>query len=170
MGTKVKTAIDIAGAVERSLVFEKIRRLEDYPRFMPDVKRVRVLEQSDTAGASEWDVEIEGCPLHWVERDCFDGDAMVFSFDSVEGDFDRFSGRWEVLETASGLRVEFEVEYLVGIPVIEDIIGPILKVKMERNTMKMLEHLKAEVEASLGLESGDTGLGMDPGVVARMAA
>jgi ribosome-associated toxin RatA of RatAB toxin-antitoxin module len=148
MSTKVRTAIEIAGGYDAATVFEKIRVLEEYPLFMPDVRRVRVLEQDEKAGASEWDVDIEGCPLHWLERDHFDARSHIFSFESVEGDFDRFAGRWQVMRTAEGLTVEFEVEYLVGIPVIEDIIGPILKVKMERNTMKMLEHLKAEVEAT----------------------
>ncbi len=169
MATTVKTAIEIEGGYDAATVFEKIRKLDDYPRFMPDVRRVRILEQDDRTGASEWDIEIEGCPLHWIESDRFDGLANSFSFDSVDGDFDRFSGRWQVFECARGLRVEFEVEYLVGIPVIEDIIGPILKVKMERNTMKMLEHLKAEVEGSREAVPGSAGSKQDS-AAARMAA
>ena len=153
MRTTVRTSIGVAAGFRKGVIFEKVRQLESYPKFMPDVKRVRVLETSPSEGASEWDVDIEGCPLHWLERDRFDHEGHVFEFRSVEGDFEEFSGRWEVLDGVAGPRVEFSVEYQVGIPVIEDIIGPVLKVKMERNTMKMLEHLKQEVEAGEALNT-----------------
>jgi len=148
MKTRVTTSVLIKKGHPRGLVFDKIKRLQDHPKFMPDVKSVKILEQSRDTGASEWDVDIDGCPLNWKERDTFDHDNFVFEFRTIEGDFDTFDGRWEVLDAPDGVRVVFTVEYLVGIPVIEDIIGPILKVKIEKNTQKMLDSLRDEVEST----------------------
>ena len=148
MKTRVTTSVLIKKGYARSLVFDKLIRLEEHPRFMPDVRSVRILEQGADTNASEWDIEIDGCPLNWKERDTFDHDNFVFEFRTIEGDFEMFDGRWEVLDAPDGVRVVFTVEYMVGIPVIEDIIGPILKVKIEKNTLKMLESLRDEVEST----------------------
>jgi len=146
------TSVEILGGYRKDFIFERVRRLDRYPEFMPDVKRVKILETSLTSGASEWDIDIEGCPLHWLERDTFDNDNYIFEFRTIEGDFDVFNGRWQVLDSPRGSRVIFTVSYLVGIPVIEDIIGPILKIKIERNTQKMLDDLKKEIEASNAIQ------------------
>jgi ribosome-associated toxin RatA of RatAB toxin-antitoxin module len=147
MATRVSTSVKIMGGHRKELVFEKVKRLEDYPRFMPDVKEVNVLESGLKGGVSEWHVEIDGCPLYWKERDTFDRSQLLFRFDTIEGDFEFFTGQWEVLDSAGDTEVIFSVEYSVGIPVIEEIIGPILAAKMEKNTLKMLTDLKREVEA-----------------------
>lgn len=147
MSNTVTTSVFIGGRIRKGLIYDKVRRLERYPEFMPDVKSVKVLESGHETGASEWNIEIEGCPLFWRERDWFDNQRHVFSFESFEGDFDEFTGRWEVSEAPGGAKVEFSLGYCVGIPVIEDVIGPVLQVKLRRNAQKMLEDLKREVEA-----------------------
>jgi coenzyme Q-binding protein COQ10 len=148
MKTTVATHIDIAGIADKNAVFRQVCALEEYPEFMPDVRRVKILERGLDTGASAWDIEIDGCPLHWVERDFFDLDSRVFEFRSIEGDFDHFAGRWEVSSLPTGgTRVTFTVTYEVGIPVIEDIIGPVLRVKIEKNSLDMLRSLKETVES-----------------------
>ena len=149
MNERAMTRTTIQGGVSSAQVFDKICRLETFPDFMPDVRAVRILEQNEDSGLSEWEVDIDGCPLRWVERDEYDHVNHVFQFYTVEGDFDVFNGRWQVTQSESGeIDVSFSVEYCVGIPVIEDIIGPILRVKIENNISGMLAALKEELEAA----------------------
>jgi len=148
MLTRVSTSILIDRA-DKLAVFSLLRRLEEYPRFMPDVRRVTVLESTPAGGASQWDVDIEGCPLRWKERDSFREDESVFEFKSFEGDFDLLNGRWEIVDVPGGLEARFTIEYEVGIPVIEDIIGDILAEKVKRNATRMLEGLKSRAEELL---------------------
>ena len=143
----VRASTVIKSGYRKEHIFEKVKRVEDFPRIMPDIKKVTILETGPVSGASEWDADIDGCPLYWKERDTFDNERLIFEFKSIEGDFDVFTGCWSVHDDSGGTRVDFSVEYLVGIPVIEEIIGPILKKKIERNISGMLADLKGEIEA-----------------------
>ena len=145
MTTTVTTSLLFPGIRSVETVFDSMRQIESYPHIMPDVRRVRVLERGDETAASAWDVEIDGCPLSWVQRDRFDAAAGTYCFEAVEGDFEVFRGRWQIRKSPEGMLVSFTVDYEVGIPIIEDIIGPILKVKIHRNSVSMLESLKLEV-------------------------
>jgi len=147
MMNSVTTSILIDRRYRLSAVFDRLKKLEEYPDIMPDVKHVKVLSRDKDGGASEWDVDIDGCPLHWRERDSFDDLNRIFRFRSIEGDFDTLNGNWSVHEDEDGIRVEFQIEYLIGIPVIEDIIGPVLDEHLENNSMKMLKDLKRKVES-----------------------
>jgi len=143
----VTTSITIDCRYRLSYVFGRLRDIESFPKIMPDVKRVKIVSSKEDSGVSDWDVEIDGCPLHWKEEDLFDDENSVFSFKSIEGDFDVFNGAWSVREEDGILKVEFRVEYLVGIPVIEEIIGPILSERIEINGKKMLSDLKRDIES-----------------------
>lgn len=114
---------------------------------MPDVKKVRILSRHGNSGTSEWDVDIDGCPLHWKERDHFDDVNRIFKFHSIEGDFDTLNGHWSVRDDEDGILVEFMMEYLIGIPVIEEILSPILNEHLKNNSMRMLNDLKEKIEA-----------------------
>jgi ribosome-associated toxin RatA of RatAB toxin-antitoxin module len=145
MTTTVTTSLLFPGIESVETIFDSVRQIESYPHIMPDVRRVRILSKGTDTSSSAWDVEIDGCPLSWIQRDRFDAAAGTYCFEAVEGDFEVFRGKWQINESLEGMLVSFTVDYEVGIPIIEDIIGPILKVKLHRNSLSMLESLKMEV-------------------------
>ncbi len=64
----------------------------------------------------------------------------------MEGVFDRFDGYWQVIRDGEGSQVTFELVYEIGLPEIEDIVGPILRERMVENAESMLEAIEKWVE------------------------
>ena len=120
--------------------FAFVLNVDNYAKLMPNVNRVQVLRQHNGQRVTHWDTEIEGAPLIWTENDLILPDRLRIDFDSIEGDFDVFRGCWEVLRAnGSGeVHVACELEYSIGIPVIEEIVGPVLKEKIIENVETML--------------------------------
>jgi ribosome-associated toxin RatA of RatAB toxin-antitoxin module len=130
-------------------VFAFVLDAENYSRLMPNVNRVRIVEQQEGYRITHWNTEIEQAPLIWTERDTILPARHRIEFESIEGDFDVFRGCWEVLRgNGDGrLHVACELEYSVGIPVIEEIVGPVLKQKIIENLGIMLHGLAEGMDA-----------------------
>jgi ribosome-associated toxin RatA of RatAB toxin-antitoxin module len=141
MTETVRVEMDVTQPPETAFGF--VLDVENFSRLMPNVNSVSILEQNGGDRITRWDTEIEGAPLIWTERDTILPSEYRINFDCIEGDFDVFRGHWEVVCTdGSGqVRVACELEYSVGIPVIEEIVGHILKRKMIDNLEVMLQGL-----------------------------
>ena len=59
--------------------------------------------------------------------------------------FDRFDGFWQVTPVDDDSEVTFELEYRIGLPEIDDIIGPVLKERLITNTEAMLAAVEERV-------------------------
>ena len=143
---RVETSV-AAGSPEAA--FQFVVDVENYSRCMPNVNSVRIVEHSGGFRVTHWDTEIEGAPLIWSERDSICEESYCIRFECVEGDFDVFRGLWEVLPGGgpSEVRVACELEYSVGIPVIEEVLGPVLRQKIAENLTAMLAGLAAGIAA-----------------------
>ena len=125
------------------VAFDFVLDVENYSRLMPNVNRVSILQQDGRRRTTHWDTEIEGAPLIWTEEDTILRSELRIEFDCIEGDFDVFRGCWEVVRVNVGghAHVACELEYSIGIPVIEEIVGRILRQKMCENLEVMLRGL-----------------------------
>ena len=123
--------------------------VENFSRFMPNVNRVDIVEQANGRRITHWDTEIEQAPLIWTEEDTILPARLRIEFETIEGDFDVFRGCWEVMppDQVGQARVAFELEYSVGIPVIEEIVGPVLREKIIENVEIMLRGLAQGIDA-----------------------
>lgn len=126
--------------------FAIVEDLEKFPEFMPNVNAITVLESSKERKVAHWDTTIDDAPLDWVEEGLYDYDKLRLEFRSIEGVFDRFDGFWQVTPDREGSRVTFELEYEIGLPEIEEIIGPMLREKMIENVEGMLSAIEKRVE------------------------
>jgi ribosome-associated toxin RatA of RatAB toxin-antitoxin module len=127
-------------------VFELVLDVASFPRLMPNVNRVDVLDDQGETRLTRWDTEIEGAPLVWTERDTIVRSRLRIEFEAVEGDFEVFRGAWEVLPRDGGAEVACELEYALGIPTLEELVGPVLKAKIAENLDLMLTGLVRGVE------------------------
>jgi ribosome-associated toxin RatA of RatAB toxin-antitoxin module len=87
---------------------------------------------------AEWDTTIDDAPLSWVEEGIYDKTNRIVRFRALEGVFDRFDGYWQVEPAGDGSRVTFELTYEIGLPEIEEIVGPLLRKRMVENAESML--------------------------------
>jgi len=140
----VEEQIFIAG--ELAQVYAIARDMESYPKYMPDVESVTVVERGPDTTTTEWVTNIEGTPIVWTEVDEFDEAGHVIRYRLIEGDLDKFEGDWRFEPADEGTRVILGVDYDFGIPNLTDLIGPTLEVKVRENSQMMLRAMKQHVE------------------------
>lgn len=127
-------------------VYDLAKEMERYPDFMPDVESITVVERGADRTVTEWVTNVEGIPICWKEEDIFDDAATTISYRLIEGDLDKFEGAWTFEPKDGGTRVTLTVDFDFGMPTLADLLGPILKVKVEENSEMMLAGMKKEIE------------------------
>lgn len=143
---RVSSEAVLAGKIRKDFAWKVISDFSRYPGFMENVDKVETRESGPTEGMSEWFVTIEEAPLRWLEKDHFDRERHEIRFESVDGDFDQISGLWRLRDhEGRGIKVLFDVEYNLGIPVIEDVLGNVLREKMKGNMDSMLGAIGKEL-------------------------
>jgi ribosome-associated toxin RatA of RatAB toxin-antitoxin module len=146
----VTTEAALPGFIRKENAWNIICDYSRYPSIMDNVDKVEIMERSSDNGISRWNVSVEDAPLYWVEKDFYNMRDFEIVFNSIEGDFDNINGRWRIKDNLeSGINIRFEIQYNLGIPVIEEVLGTVLHDKMKANIDKML--------AAIGKELSTTG-------------
>ncbi|MBD3343432.1 MAG: hypothetical protein GF401_00045 [Chitinivibrionales bacterium] len=146
---RISTEAVLKGKVRKDFAWEIISDYSRYPQIMESVDKVTIQERNNGHGRSEWFVTIEEAPLTWIERDYYDRDNYEIRFESIDGDFDTINGRWKVEDyDKGGIKINFDIDYHLGIPVIEEVLGDILRRKMKANMDSMVNAIKNELSRS----------------------
>lgn len=127
-------------------VYAVVKDMEQYPLFMRDVEKVKIIERKDRCTVTEWVANVEGTPIYWTEEDRFDDENRTVLYHLIEGDLDKFEGSWRLIPTQEGTLVILGVDYDFGIPSLSDLIGPTLDIKVRENSEMMLQGIKEKVE------------------------
>lgn len=147
----VTTEAILKGKVRKEFAWKIISDYSRYEEFMENVDKVNILERSASVGKSEWFVTVEEAPLKWIERDYYDVDNYELRFESIDGDFENINGRWKVEDFQNeGIKIYFSIDYNLGIPVIEEVLGHILREKMKTNIDSMIHAIKEELTRTQG--------------------
>jgi ribosome-associated toxin RatA of RatAB toxin-antitoxin module len=95
---------------------------------------------------SEWDVTFDGAPLSWIEKDNLDRNNFTVNFKGLSGDFDRFTGSLRAQDSSEGsIALDYSLGYKVGIPIIEELFGPVFKEKMQLNFNAIVNGIAGEI-------------------------
>lgn len=119
-----------------------ISRVADFPKFMPNVRKIEVLERHDRSAVTRWSVDIDGLPIQWKERETLDVKNFTVSFKLIEGDLEQFEGEWILRKEGEGTEVTIEVSARLGIPIIERVVVDILQAKLTKNFNMMLQSME----------------------------
>ncbi len=143
----VTTEAVLPGCIRKENAWNIISDYTRYSAIMDNVDKVEITERSGEVGISRWYVTVEEAPLYWVEKDLFDKRSYEIVFKSIEGDFDNINGHWRIMDNSidSGITIYFEIQYNLGIPVIEEVLGHILKDKMKSNIDRMMAAVRKEL-------------------------
>ena len=128
-------------------VYEIAQNMEKFSDFMPDVEKVTVVEKGDKRTVTEWVTSVEGIPICWTEEDTFDDEQIKIHYRLLEGDLDKFEGSWSFDKAEEGTIVTLTVDFDFGMPTLADLLGPILKVKVQENSEMMLAGMKKKIES-----------------------
>ena len=143
----VKVDIDIKASAKD--VFRTIKNMKEFPNFMPNVKKVEIVEVSPDGQSqiSSWETELEGASFRWKEKDIFNDTKMTIVYKLIEGDIARFEGEWIIaMIDDKTTRVTLIVNYEIGVEIIEEQLGKIVKEKIRANAKSMLEGIKNKLE------------------------
>jgi coenzyme Q-binding protein COQ10 len=144
---EVSASIVIRAPLET--VYATAQRVEDFPRFMPDLESVTVLERNgEVPTLTEWVGTVEGRRIHWVEEDRWDDAAHRCHFQQREGDFDKYEGTWDFTRDGTATRTTITVDFEFGIPLIGRLLTGLLRVKMRENIDGMLRALQQQIEGT----------------------
>lgn len=129
--------------------WEIITQIADYPKFMPSVLEVEVLEKKlPHQTLSRWQVRLNDSLMEWQERDLYDASQYQIHFYQTEGDLKAFSGAWQLRSIGpSYVEVCLRIEFDIGIPALEEIIHPIALEALQKNANSMLDAIEAKVSA-----------------------
>jgi ribosome-associated toxin RatA of RatAB toxin-antitoxin module len=124
-------------------VWATILRAEDFPVLVDDVVDV-VLDPGSSADVriSRWAVRLEGAVLEWTQQEQLDEERRLLAFEQVEGDLSVLVGTWTVTDLASaGSRIDLDVMFEIGIPLLADIINPVAVRALRENFQQLLEKI-----------------------------
>lgn len=123
---------------EPKRLYEFIKKMEDYPSFMPDLLSVEVLERYENSTLTKWCSKVDGISIEWIELDTFDDENLQITYRQIEGDLNKFEGAWNLFPQENGAMVTLTVDFELGIPMLSGLIHPILKKKIRENCIGML--------------------------------
>ncbi len=132
----------------RAQILPIIKRMEDYPLFMADLKSVTVLERGDNFTITQWVSNVDGRVIEWTERDTFYDDEWRIHYQQTAGDLKKMEGEWLLSEVEEGTKITLTVDFEFGIPMIAGLLNPILKMKVRDNSENMLAAVKAKIEGN----------------------
>lgn len=146
--SRVESSVIIQGDMDK--VFALARDVESFPEFMPDVKKVTILERSPDGSrvVSEFVGYIKDfkMTIKWTEEDEWDEQAKTCGFKLVKGDFKEYSGLWTFEAVDGGTRFSSAIDFEYEIPLIGPIIKTLVARLMKQNVDNMLNALKAKAE------------------------
>lgn len=129
---------------KRWQVLRRLLEIENFPKMMPNVKRIDIVAKEGNMVRTRWFVNADGIPISWVEEEIFDYHNFCINFRAVEGDFQHFDGEWKLIEDGDRTRVEINVRMKIGIPMVEGMIAQALADKVYKNFNLMLEALNTD--------------------------
>ncbi len=138
---EIQTSLVVEEKVDA--VYEKAKDIEGLAEYLPDLEEVRILRREKNMVESFWKGVFQGREVKWTERDYWDDENKECRFEAVEGDFKLYRGIWRFnLEGESKTRVDLEIEYDLGLPLVGPLINTFLKKKMLENARAMLNALE----------------------------
>jgi len=141
----IEVSTHVAG--EPSRIWDIVKDMEGYPKFMPNLQKVEVLERGDTFTISSWVSNVDGRVIKWTERDVFYPEVYRIEYNQVNGDLKKFAGHWQLTPTEGGVTIVLTVDFEFGIPMVATLLNPLLKKKVRENSEGMLAAIKKICES-----------------------
>lgn len=131
---------------EPKAIFEIIKDMAGYPKFMKNLVSVEILEEGADYDVSHWVSDVDGRKIVWTERDNFYPEDLKITYAQTAGDLKKMEGAWTIVPGSEGAEVTLSVDFEFGIPMIAGLLNPILKRKVRENSENMLQAIKEQIE------------------------
>lgn len=133
MSTCIKSQYTLPGFCRKKEIWKIITDFSSLSEFVPQINTVRILEKDENTVRTEWYITLDGAPFSWIECNTLDSAGYTVRSESVSGDFDLFKSTWNIEDSKNEkIRLSCSLEYELGIPVIEENLGTILRDKLQK--------------------------------------
>lgn len=127
-------------------IWEIVADMTNYPKFMPSVNSVDILERTGNTTVSKWVTNVDGRIIAWTESDVFYPTDYRIEYKQLSGDLKKFEGKWQLTQTPEGVNILLTVDFEFGIPMVAALLNPLLKKKVRENSEGMLAAIKKMCE------------------------
>lgn len=122
-------------------VYAAICDFSRYPEHSEAVRSVKITNTDDGRSLSTWEVNFREGILRWMEEDTFIPDQNILRFRQIEGDVEYFAGEWSVSQVSGECVIRFGCDFELGVPGLNEIIGPIAEQALRDNTRSIIAGL-----------------------------
>jgi len=143
---KIKETIKIYGK-NRGEVYELIKKIDEYPSFVNNIKKSQILETHGNRAVTSWEIGIDSISICWKEEDILDDQNMILRFNMIEGDYGRYEGEWLLEDIPGGTKITLTANFDWGIPILEKFVGDTLFKKAKIYIKGFLMAIKKKLEA-----------------------
>jgi ribosome-associated toxin RatA of RatAB toxin-antitoxin module len=127
-------------------LWEVVDDVESFPRLLPHVRALKVLERGPKFRVTSWEVALKcACVMRWVEREEIDADRFRIDRHAIKGDLTEFSGYWQIEpETDERSRLTLWVHFEIGIPGMTQMADPLAERVLRDNSATTLSLIGKE--------------------------
>lgn len=129
-------------------IFHSLKNMKSFPAFMRYIDSLKVDQVSPVKFVSDWSINMDGVPVRWKEEDVVDENNFVINFNMINGDYAKYKGRWEVIDSAHGTKVRIVANIDWGAPAFTSFkeVKTILRRKTIKAFKGMLLAIKRQIE------------------------
>ncbi len=136
-------------------VYETIYDVEGYPRFMLNVEKVKILEDTGITRLSDWSINVNETLIAWQQKDQCDAIAHEIKFSGLKGDLVNLSGLWQVTEINSSrvnlkLSVTLDLSGIIKLRYTDDFIEKKVRVILTSTLRAFKKRIDSGLEVSQG--------------------
>jgi ribosome-associated toxin RatA of RatAB toxin-antitoxin module len=107
-------------------MYALVERVEDYPAFLPSCSATRVLKRTEVELEAEIAIAKGPISQRFVTRNALKP-PFEMTMELIKGPFTQLKGLWRFTEEASGCRVDFQLGYKLGNPLLRMTLGPLFE-------------------------------------------
>jgi len=93
----------------REKVYEAIKNIKNYIRFMLNVEDVKIIEFKENSRISEWKINVYETPISWQQQEYFKDEEYQIKFKCLKGDLAHFEGLWDVQQEDGHVKLNFHL-------------------------------------------------------------
>jgi ribosome-associated toxin RatA of RatAB toxin-antitoxin module len=136
----------IKDPVRKDKAWDVISDFSKFTSYTGNIDKILITGKTGVEQISEWDVTFDGAPLNWIQKDLLDRNNFAVNFRALSGDFDQFAGSLQAQNSSEGcISLAYSLNYKVGIPIIEELFGPVFKEKMQLNFDAIVHGIAGEI-------------------------
>lgn len=125
-------------------VWDALLDTASLPSYVPEVAEAEILRRDGDRRTTRWTVLLDGPDgprLEWVQEESLDHERYRIDFRHTEGSLSRCTGHWRIGTDGPLTTVVLHLDFEIGIPLMDAMLGPIAERRLRRFTESALARI-----------------------------